>query len=518
MNDKLKEYIAYFVSVFRPAKPENPLDGLKSAETIRKEKLASFKKRLIVMVIVLPLIFFFLIVVIKSYFVYTQQRDKTVATKQIEKPEMKLEFNSFTRWQDIKDEEDKRLSNEVESLKEKVSEVSVKIDKSAQDVSETMSQMKTSLENTLAENQKIIKEALIEASETTENKIKNITNELNSKVDNVKQNVATKLDDLKIKAKEGVTVKLPPLPPLEGLNNDKEKKQFEKQSKTKSLNLEKLDRKIDLEVVEEEIYEEEDLEVASYDVSTLKNYEEVEEKKEEIPSFTIMPGFMKAVIVGGADVPTLEQAASQPKPIWLTVNSEQLIANGKKTNFKDCLIEAVSTGDIGTKRARFALKTLSCSMTDLEGKNYKVVTPLKGNVYGEDGKIGAKGRLVSREGEIIEKGVPLATLEGIIQTLSNANNYIYPSGTNGGADNQNPLMNFTSGGANTGAKILSKFSEYYLKILESLNPYIEIKPKRVVTIAISEPAEVTPVEYNPFDVNYFAERDIYEEDLDEEDY
>lgn len=516
MRDKIFAIISEFKSIFIPTREDNPLSDLKSAETIRKERTQKYKRRIMMLVIIGPIFFFFLYVAVKSFFIYRAQFDQTKITETIPKKELKLEFNSFTRWQEIKDQEDAKLNNDINQLSIKVDdvkkEVSQKIDDSNKMISNNLETMQNTMKETFSKNQDDIKQIISNERVQSKDELNNVIENFNSQLKNVEEKVSTQLKDLVVSG-GNVDIKMPKMPPLNSLPDNNSN--LDNTTLFKNAN--------DAETANESIQEdesylhEEEPDVQVYSISTLSNFNSSEKKEEDtMPKFTIMPGFLKGVIVAGADVPTLEQSASDPKPIWLSVNSEQLIANGKMSNLKDCLVEAVATGDIGTKRGRFALKNMSCSLSDLEGNDYKIVTPIKGNVYGEDGKIGAKGRLVSREGEIIEKGVPLAALEGIIQSLSKTNNYIYPSGESV-SNSPNPLSDFADAGSSTGSKILGKFSEYYLKVLESLNPYVEIKAKRVVTIAISDAIEVTPVKYTPFDVNYFVERDLLK-DQDEEEY
>ena len=515
MKEKILLILNELKSIFIPEREEDPLRDLRSAETIRNERFKKYKRRIMSLVIFGPIFLFIVFVAVKSFFIYRAQFDQTKVTETIPKKDLKLEFNTFTRWQEIKDQEDEKLNNEIKTLSVKVDdvkkEVGQKIDGSNKMISDNLESIKTSMQDSFVKNQEDMKQIVSNERNQSKDEINNVIDNFNVQLKTVEEKVTTQLKDLSVSSNGSIDIKLPPLNNLPDTNkNLEDKKMF-----TDSKNL--VDNNMILENDNGSKYQEEEPDSQTYSINTLDNFKEKDKNKEDtMPKFTIMPGFLKGVIVAGADVPTLEQSPTEPKPIWLSVNSEQLIANGKSLNLKDCLIEAVATGDIGTKRGRFALKQLSCSLSDLAGVDYKIITAIKGNVYGEDGKIGAKGRLVSREGEIIEKGIPLAALEGIIQSLSKTNNYIYPSGANI-SNSPNPIGDFADAGSTTGSKILGKFSEYYLKVLESLNPYVEIKAKRVVTIAISDPVEVTPAKYTPFDVNYFVEKDLLK-DQDEEDY
>ena len=221
-------------------------------------------------------------------------------------------------------------------------------------------------------------------------------------------------------------------------------------------------------------------------------------KKETLPTFTLMPGFTKGTIVTGAAVPTLTQAENVSRPVWISFSGDTVIANNDTVSVDECLLQAAATGDFASGVAEIRLSRISCSATDQDGKKFKIISNVKGWVYSENGQYGLKGRLVSKEGQLIEKAIPLTVIEGLVEALSNlGNNQLDTGGTVNIGDS------FAQGSANGANKVLGKISDYYLKILESLNPVIEIKAGREVVVAFSGGEELVFEKYIPMDVYYF---------------
>lgn len=121
-----------------------------------------------------------------------------------------------------------------------------------------------------------------------------------------------------------------------------------------------------------------------------------------------------------------------------------------------------------------------------------------------------KGRLVTKEGELIEKAIPLALLEGAIKALenstkSNSTIYTYPGSSTGTSTMNNIQDSFAEGTTNRFDNS-DKFSDYYLMILEQLNPTIELKAGRETTIGFEGGEVLQLEEYTPADVDFFEKR------------
>lgn len=513
IRKKFKGLIGSLVSLFKEEK--TALDLLKSAETRKKENSQKFKKKMILLLILVPSAFFIFQVIVKSMIIYYQQEDETlIKDKKSELKNFDLKVDSFTTWQDAKDREDEKLNGQLMKLTTNVESIASQLKEGKKENKENLKNMKDEVLEAIENVSKKNDERYTDISNITNSNLKKLESDLDVKINGINTKVATKLSDLQVSEKKIVKLDLPELSTLK--NNISSKTTINNTSNKKSDFIPLPSKSNNAPAEEEDKYEtvEEDYDEEKFQVSTLveiKKNDDLEEKEEVLPSFSMMPGFAKAIIVGGADVPTMSAAIKNPKRIWMSISSQQLIANGGMANLKDCLVSGVTQARIANGRASIVLENLSCVMTDRDGTMYKINQKVKGLVYGEDGKSDVKGRLVSKEGEVIKKGLPLAAIEGAMSMLSKTNNYILPNG--GTAGEANPIADFATGGAGTGNKLLQKFSEYYLKILEELNPYVEIRAKRLVTIAFDGGQEIKITKYKPFDVNYFYNK---EDEYDEE--
>jgi conjugal transfer pilus assembly protein TraB len=310
--------------------------------------------------------------------------------------------------------------------------------------------------------------------------------------------------------KEINQLKLPNLPPLKS-NLQKKAPPSSKTSKTAfngAVRKAKEKTFFSSEVnFSQEYFEESEVAVKESKYSSLRQ-ESKEAKKRKLPTFTLMPGFVKGVLVSGGKVGAFFNGNSEPSPIFIRITGDQLIANDDSVNIDGCLILATGKGDLSKKAVDIRLSEMSCSLTDIDGNYYKIKQKVSGWVFSENGEWGVPGRLITRESEILKAGLPLSLVEGMINTLNNVLNKEYTNtigGTNYYSLNpQTTNSNAFSQGVNSGTqKILQKFSDYYLKMLDSLNPVIQIRAGREVVIAFKGGEKLKLEKYEPIDTNYF---------------
>ena len=511
-TSKFKEALGYYFSIFSK-KEEDPYEGLMTVKERKRQSSKKFRVRFFGSLIALPIIFSIIYVVFKSFIIYYQQEDETLDEKKNKPlPKMSMEINGFTTWQNKTDEDLKSVKIELGKTNANIKELSEVTLRSTKEQKENFQNLKEEMLQSAKQVSEDLMQRVMKVEKGNVEALEKINSDVQARLSKKDSEFAKKLSDLKV-AKNNTPIKLNinELPSVSDLT--KKKKNVAPTSNNKVAKEDKREFVKEEEIIEYEEVEE-DYEVETYAFSTLDEINEAldeQNKEKELPSFFLMPGFAKAVIVAGADAPTMSTGTTDPKRVWLSIISEQFIANNGTANFKDCLLSGIAKGRIVNGRARINIDTMSCEMTSPDGQKYKINQPIKGLVYGEDGKGGVKGRLVSKEGEIIKRGIPLAAIEGAISTLSKTRNYILPTGGSTSTEDANPLTEFATGGANTGSKILQKFSEYYLKILEELTPYVEVRAKRVVTVAFEGGETLKIQKYDPMDINHFYNEESNEE-------
>lgn len=215
-----------------------------------------------------------------------------------------------------------------------------------------------------------------------------------------------------------------------------------------------------------------------------KNEEAAKSKKTSLKeqSWLSAGTFMKARLLNGIDAPTSGGSQSEPYPVLLHVSDLGQMPNRYKANLRECVVIGAGYGNVSDERAYVRLETLSCIKKD--GKAIEV--PLRGHVVGEDGKLGMRGRLVSKQGSHIAMSIFAGTLGGLgkaLQPQQALQLNINPDGQRGVVQ---PNIGEVIGGSalGGGGSALDKVAQHYLKMAEKIFPIIEIDAGREIELII----------------------------------
>ncbi|WP_175971919.1 TrbI/VirB10 family protein [Burkholderia sp. BCC0322] len=201
-------------------------------------------------------------------------------------------------------------------------------------------------------------------------------------------------------------------------------------------------------------------------------------------NFIPATSFVRVFMMNGVDAPTGGEAQHDPLPVFLQVLDAANLPNSRKLDIKECRILTQAYGDVSSERTHMRGETIDCIL-----KNGRTIEmPIKGNVMGEDGHEGVRGRLVSKAGSALAMSVLAGISSGIGQafnqsanTLSNtalgSTSIINPSQVGRAA-----IGSGVSGGADA-------LKQYYIRTAEKLFPVIETDGGRVVEFAVTKGAE-----------------------------
>lgn len=191
--------------------------------------------------------------------------------------------------------------------------------------------------------------------------------------------------------------------------------------------------------------------------------------------------FMRAVLLGGLDAPTGGQAQNNPWPVLFRVQDNAFLPNRYRARVKECFLLGSGYGDISSERAYLRLESLSCVLNDGE----VVDTSAKGYVVGEDGKAGMRGRLVSKQGQVLANALMTGIISGIGQGFQQSA-VSYSTSALGTVGTVEPGKQFQAGiGAGIG-KALDRLSQYYITLAEKMFPIIEVDAGRVVDVVLTK--------------------------------
>lgn len=232
-------------------------------------------------------------------------------------------------------------------------------------------------------------------------------------------------------------------------------------------------------------------------IGIVSQAEKKEEKKDEKndtakKKYYLPSSFMEATLLSGLDAPAVGKGDAHPVPVLLRIKAPAVLPNKVKANLKGCFVIAEGLGNLATERADLRLVSVSC--IDRKG-NAVIDQKIKGFIVDSDGKIGLRGRVVSKMGSTLARAF-IAGLFGGIGQIAGTQAYSYTvtgAGTVSTIEAGKAAQAAFGSGIQQAANELQKF---YLELARQAIPVVEIQATRNVTVVISEGVELEVKNYN----------------------
>lgn len=198
---------------------------------------------------------------------------------------------------------------------------------------------------------------------------------------------------------------------------------------------------------------------------------------------TYLPvGFMRGELLGGIDAPTGGQAQSNPLPVLIRLKDNAVLPNYFRAGVRECFIIGSGYGDISSERAYIRTSNLTCIRRDRRVIEVKI----EGNVYGEDGKLGMRGRLVNKQGQLLANALRAGIVSGIGQGFSQG----------GSTYTDSAIGRLVTGPEGTGEQMrrgigagvgraLDNLANYYIRLAEQTFPVLEVDGKREADVVLT---------------------------------
>lgn len=193
-----------------------------------------------------------------------------------------------------------------------------------------------------------------------------------------------------------------------------------------------------------------------------------------LPSGSILTG----VNITGVDAATGKEAMANPIPMLVRVKHSAILPNRYRADVRECFVLASGYGDLASERAYMRASSISCVRTDKRVIDIKVEMI----AIGPDGKAGIRGRLVSRQGQIIAKAALAGLAQGLSQAFGggqNQNQYLIPGTMPSASD-----VGAQAFGGGVGSAFDS-IAKYYLKLADQMFPVVEIDPGQRITFVMT---------------------------------
>lgn len=193
---------------------------------------------------------------------------------------------------------------------------------------------------------------------------------------------------------------------------------------------------------------------------------------------------ISAVLLNGLDASTATGAKNEPMPALLRVEKDAILPNRFTSDIRECFILASGHGDLSSERAFLRGEYLSCVRND----GGVLETKFPSYVVGEDGKAGMRGRLVSKQGQVIARTLVAGFASGVSKAFDvtpvSVLDTTSASGSMSYQTNYSPDL--VQGAAAQGAsRALEKVADFYLKMAEQMFPVVEITAGRRIDVIVT---------------------------------
>ena len=191
--------------------------------------------------------------------------------------------------------------------------------------------------------------------------------------------------------------------------------------------------------------------------------------------------FTRALLLGGLDAPTGGQSQTNPHPVLLRLVDSAVLPNRYRGQVRECFVIGAGYGDISSERAYIRTENLSCIRND--GSTLEIA--IQGSIFGEDGKVGMRGRLVTKQGQLLAN----ALLAGVVSGIGTAFSQYYTTTTTstfGTISTPDPSKAIQSGLGTGVGSAMNRLANYYISLAEKVFPVVEIDAGRMVDVVLTK--------------------------------
>ncbi len=204
----------------------------------------------------------------------------------------------------------------------------------------------------------------------------------------------------------------------------------------------------------------------------------------QIPAGSILSG----VLINGLDAPTSQRSRQDPQPVLVRIKHEAILPNRYRSDIRECFLIASGYGDMSSERAFLRSETLACVRSDRKVLERQI----KSYAVGEDGKVGIRGRLVSKQGRVLANAMLAGFAKGISQIFGRQQVPVVVTDFR----NQAPFQSILTPEAAQAAAIrgvgesLETLTKFYLDMAQNLFPVIEVDAGRKVEFIVNKGLEL----------------------------
>lgn len=211
-------------------------------------------------------------------------------------------------------------------------------------------------------------------------------------------------------------------------------------------------------------------------------------KRKKIGSYIPAGSYVEAKMISGVDAGIGMTAEADPRQVLLRITGKLISAGYRKDylttdKLMGCVVQCQAVGDLSSEKAYLKPVVMTCA----KDRESIIEIPVKGYVSA-NGKVGIRGEIVSREGDLVAKSF----LSGLIGGIgSGASQFYEPSSDISGSfavkTGNESVKNILGTGLGKGINdSSSRLSDYLIKRAEQYQPVISINEGVAVDLVFQE--------------------------------
>lgn len=205
----------------------------------------------------------------------------------------------------------------------------------------------------------------------------------------------------------------------------------------------------------------------------------IKEGEAYLPTGSIISG----TLLTGIDAPTGQGARRDPAPALLRIKKEAILPNRYRADIRECFALVGGYGDLSSERAYLRGESISCVKND----GSIIESKLAGYTVGSDGKAGVRGRLVTKQGQLIARAMMAGFIKGVGEAFSYTPVPTLQTSPSGKVDYMQQLSPeaIQSAGMSGVGDAMDRIAKFYIDMAEGMYPVIEIDAGRTVEFVLN---------------------------------
>ena len=192
--------------------------------------------------------------------------------------------------------------------------------------------------------------------------------------------------------------------------------------------------------------------------------------------------FTRAVLLGGLDAPTGGQAQANPHPVLLRLDDNAMLPNRFRGRGARVLRDRRR---LWRHQQRARLHPHRAAVLRAPRRQRRSRSKIKGSIFDETGKVGVRGRLVTKQGQVLAN----ALLAGVDQRhrlrLPDQYTHVLHLDLRQVATTD-PSKAFEAGLGSGVGRAMDRLAQYYISLAEKTFPMIEVDAGRSVDVVLTE--------------------------------